>query len=167
MMLLPYTDSTLGQTDLSSAERYGSGKARFLSIFIRPLGNNEELLPFPETGCNLEFEIKVQSYDDIHNITVALIIYDELGNRLIDANTLIKGTSLSLKEGQHSTVRFLLKNVRLKPDIYTVGLWLGILNHCDIDGIRNATSFRIEPRREDILYTNPFPGVYACEFDLI
>jgi hypothetical protein len=57
-----------------------------------------------------------------------------------------------------------LKNVRLKRDLYTVGLWLGILNVADMDGIRYATTFKMEALREDILYAAPFPGVYACEF---
>lgn len=159
-----FRESTFGQTDLSKAERYGNGKARFLSIFTRPLGINGEMLSMPITGCNLEFQIEIKACTDLKDITVAIIIYDELGNRLIDANTLIKGDSLSMKEDQVANVKFLLKNIRLKPDVYTVGLWLGILNDSDIDGIRYATAFRIEAQREDILYTTPFPGVYACEF---
>ncbi len=153
-----------GKTDLSGTERYGNGKARFLSIALRPLGVDGGPLAVPETGCDLEFEVRIRSVEGIADATVALIIYDELGARLIDANTLIKGSSLSLRPGEESTVRFLLKNVRLKPAVYVAGLWLGILNNADIDGIRYATAFRMESRREDVLYTHPFPGVYACDF---
>ena len=84
---------------------------------------------------------------------------------LIDANSLIKGKGLSLDAEETRTVRFRLRNVRLKPDLYTAALWLGVQNLGDIDGIRYATTFRMEARREDILYTPPFPGVYVCEFD--
>ncbi len=158
-------DETYGQTDLSEAEHYGNGKARFLSIFMRPLGKNGEILPMPTTGCNIEIEVRIKAYSELKDTTVAIIIYDQLGNRLIDVNTLVKGDSLSMNEEQVATVNFLLNKVYLKPDIYTAGLWLGILNNADIDGIRYATSFRMEARREDVLYTNPFPGVYTCEFE--
>lgn len=160
-----YRDKTLGQTNLSNVEHYGTGIAKFSSIFITPRGKNGEQLPMPITGCDLEFILELQAFSDVKDATVALTIYDDLGNRLIDVNTLIKGDALSLGKDNHATIKFHLRNLRLKPAVYTVGLWLGILNYADFDGIRYATSFRTEPLREDILYTSPFPGVYACEFD--
>ncbi len=160
-----YREGSFGQTDLSSAEHYGNGKARFLSVFMKPYDNNGNLVSFPLTGCNIEFMLKIKSFSKIQSTNVALIIYDELSNRLIDVNTLIKGDSLSLSKDQEAVVKFKLQNVLLKPDTYTVSLWLGIANVADMDGVRYATSFKIEARREDILYTNPFPGVYSCEFD--
>ncbi len=160
-----FLDKSLGQTDLSDAGRYGNGKARFLSIFMKALNDRGEILPFPETGCDIEFEINIEAQSEIKHTTVALIIYDEIGNRIIDVNNLIKGESLSLGKNQQATAKFFLKNVLLKPNVYTVGLWLGILNFADIDGIRYATSFQVEAQRKHILYTTPFPGVYACDFD--
>ncbi len=154
----------LGRRDLSDVERYGTGKARFLSIRMEQRSGEGEDLPFPVTGCDLEFELRILAVSKIVAATVALTIYDEIGTRLVDANTLIKGSWLTLEEGRESLVRFLLRNVRLKPGVYTVGLWMGVINDCDIDGVRYATAFRMEARREDVLYTPPFPGAYACEF---
>jgi hypothetical protein len=160
-----FLSKALGQADLTNAERYGNGKARFSSIVMKALSDHGQVLPFPETGCDITFELEIKANEEIKDVTVALILYDEVGNRLIDVNTLIKGKSLSLGVRQKATIEFLLRNVRLKPDVYTVGLWLGVIGLEDIDGIRYATSFRVEARREDILYTTPFPGSYACEFD--
>jgi len=160
-----FLSKALGQSDLSNAEHYGNGKARFSSIVMKALSDHGQVLPFPETGCDIAFELEIKANEEIKDVTVALILYDEVGNRLIDVNTLIKGKSLSLGVRQKATIEFLLRNVRLKPDVYTVGLWLGVIGLEDIDGIRYATSFRMEARREDILYTTPFPGSYACEFD--
>ena len=162
-----FLSKALGQTELSHVERYGNGKARFLTIVMKAMDDQGEILPFPETGCDVAFELQVMAKEGIRDVTVALILYDEVGNRLIDANTLIKGKSLSIGAGEKAKIEFLLRNVRLKPDVYTVGLWLGVIGLEDIDGIRYATSFRMEARREDILYTTPFPGTYACEFDYI
>jgi hypothetical protein len=160
-----FLGKSLGQTELSNVERYGNGKARFLSIVMKALSDQGETLPFPKTGCDIAFELQIEANQRLRDVTVALILYDEVGNRLIDANTLIKGKSLSLGVGEKAKIQFLLRNVRLKPDVYTVGLWLGVIGLEDIDGIRYATSFRMEAKREDILYTTPFPGTYACEFD--
>ena len=60
---------------------------------------------------------------------------------------------------------FLLKNVRLQPGVYTVAVWMGAFASHEIDAAKYASSFEMEARREDVLYTSPFPGVYACEFD--
>lgn len=156
---------TLGQTDLRLAEHYGNGKGRFVSILLTALDKNGGLLSFPETGCDLAFEITIQADEKIISANVGLTIYDEIGNRIIDPNIVVKGEVVSLEKGQVATIIFTLNHVLLKPDIYIAGLWLGIANQEDIDGVRYATSFRIEARREDVLYSQPFPGVYACEFE--
>jgi hypothetical protein len=40
-------------------------------------------------------------------------------------------------------------------------LWLGVPSDGDYDGVRYASTFRLEPALEDVRYTAPF----ACEFD--
>ena len=134
-------------------------------IFMKPIKHDGNELPFYETGCDLAFEVIVKAYDKFSSGNVGLTIYDDIGNRIIDPNLVVKGDVLNLEKDQSATIHFLLKNVLLKPDCYTVGLWLGIANQEDIDGVRYATSFRMEARREDVLYTQPFPGVYSCEFE--
>ncbi len=160
-----FGNGSRGQTELASAEHYGNGLAKFLSIQLLPVSSSGETLPVPVTGCDMIFLIEMEAYQRFRDITVALIIYDDIGNRLIDANTLIKGDSVQLTEGRVTKVKFTLKNVRLKPAVYTAGLWMGLLNQFDVDGVRYATSFRVEALREDTLYTSPFPGVYSCEFE--
>jgi lipopolysaccharide transport system ATP-binding protein len=160
-----FKEGSLGQTDLSSVEHYGNGLAKFRSIKISQFNELGSNIPVAETGCKLVFTIEIEAFQDFRDGTVALIIYDALGNRLIDANTLIKGDAVRLTVGKIVEVKFTLKNVRLKPDVYTAGLWMGVINQADIDGVHHATSFRVEAKRKDILYTHPFPGAYACEFE--
>ncbi len=160
-------DTSLGQNDLTQVERYGSGDAHFRSIALEARAADGAPAEFPQTGSDLLFTVMIHAVRPVNAATVALIVYDELGNRLVDVNSLIKGKALTLGAGETRTVVFHLHNLRLRPDLYTVGLWLGVQNVADIDGIRYATSFRIEARREDILYTPPFPGVYMCEFDYL
>lgn len=157
-------DNLLGQTDLSRAKRTGNGQARFKKIFVKPLNNQGRRLPYIVTGCDLEFETEILAKKPINSVMVALIIYDEQENRLIDANTLLKGEELSLERGQKAKVKFHLKNVRLKPDNYTVGLWLGILSDIEVDWVRYATSFKVETQKKQVIHSAPFPGIYECEY---
>ena len=121
-------------------------------------------IEIPTTNCKLRFEISIFAVESIKNVTVALTIYNKNEERIVDVNTLIKGHSLSLERNKTARVIFHLNNVRLRPDLYSVGLWMGIINNCDIDGVRYATTFNFEPVREEILYTQPFPGYYNCDF---
>lgn len=160
-----YRDSSFKQSNLAKAEHYGNGLARFRSIQLSSLDSSGKSTISPTTGCDMVFSIELEAYQDLSNIVVALTVYDDLGARLIDANTLIKGGAAQLIKGKITEIKFVLKNVRLKPDVYTVGLWMGAMNQFDTDGVRYATSFRMEANREDILFTPPFPGVYSCEFE--
>lgn len=160
-----FHEDAFGRTDLSNVERYGNGAARFTSIALTARDHAGAPLPYPITGCDLEIDLELEAPDGVNHSTVAVTIYDEIGTRLIDANTLIKGKSVTIPRGGRARVRFVLRHVHLKPDLYTAGLWIGVLNQADFDGIRYATTFRMEARREDVLYTVPFPGPYACEFD--
>jgi ABC-type polysaccharide/polyol phosphate transport system ATPase subunit len=154
------------RVDLAGARRYGTGRGRFVSVAARFRTGDGQPLSYAEVGCDLHFEAEIAARQDLRNLTVALIIYDALGNRLIDANTLIKGQHLDLDAGAKALVAFRLKRVLLKAGTYTAGLWLGRLNEEDTDAVLQALSFRIEPRREDCQYTAPFPGVYVCDFDI-
>ena len=160
-----FYDAALGRSDLADVERYGNGVARFTSIKLVPRGQTGDILPYPTTGCDMQVDLDLDAKEDIRDATVAITIYDEMGTRLIDANTLIKGQAVSVRRHKQARISFRLHDLRLKPDLYTVGLWIGVQNSVDIDGVRYATSFRMEARKEDVLYTAPFPGPYACAFE--
>lgn len=157
--------SSFGRSDLTTAEHYGTGDVRFEEIQLTCFDIDGEIVDYPVTGCDLEILVTFRARRAVANATVAIIIYDDLGNRIVDVNTLIRGDSVSLDEGKRATGRFRLKNLLLKPDTYTVALWIGVLNLADFDGVRYATMFRMEARRDDIRFTSPFPGAYACDFE--
>jgi len=158
-------ESSFGRSDLTSAEHYGTGDVRFEEIRLTCFDVFGEVIDMPVPGCDLEILVKFRARQKIANATVAVIIYDDLGNRIVDVNTLIRGDSVSLDKGGSAIGRFRLKNLLLKPDIYTIALWLGVLNQADYDGVRYATMFRMEARRDDIRFANPFPGAYTCDFE--
>lgn len=158
-------DGDFGRVCLDGVERYGTGEVRFVSVSVKAFDHDGRETPYPLIGSDVEILVELKARDRVNGATVAVTIYDQLGARLIDVNTLIKGQSVSLAPGESAAVRFTLRNLRLKPDVYTAGLWVGIQNVADYDGIRYATSFRTQPSREDVRFTAPFPGPYACEFE--
>ena len=95
---------------------------------------------------------------------VAVILFDQLGNRLIDANTEMKGELLRLQPGEKARVRFVLENVLLRPDTYRVSAGIarrGIVNY---DGIPSAATFEVHLNPELMEGFQIYPAVYQCRF---
>jgi len=160
-----FVEDTLGQSDLTGTEHYGTGKGRFVSIKLRATDAEGSPIAVPTTGCDLQFELRIDATERFRDATIGLTIYDESGFRIIDASSIARGEALTLAPGERATVLFRLRGALLRGGTYSVGLWLGITNQEDFDGVRHATSFRMEHRPEDTRYSPPFPGVYLCSFD--
>lgn len=157
--------SGFGTFDLAEAQHYGTGKAQFASITLAPLdsaGNPTDILL---TGGNLRINLKIEATQPVERANAAIVIYDATGYRLIDANLLLAGRPLDLAAGRTVEVGFALRDLRLKPGEYSIGVWLGRTNVEDIDGILHAVSFRVEPDLSAMQHTAIFPGTYQCRFD--
>jgi len=151
-------------SDLSAVKRYGSGRAKFTAVKVTPLGRDKRPWPFLRSGAALRVEVCIRSEGELLQANVALIIYDSLGYRLIDANTALQGVFLDLKPGQEARVEFEFEEVLLRPGIYLLGLWMGRHDVEDIDGITYATSLSVEPNPEGMISSINFPGVYQCRY---
>lgn len=162
--LSPGSSDGLDDMDLSDVERYGTGKARFRSVALRPQTNEPRPKNFLRTGEDLEVVVQIGCSDPILEANVAMVLYDSLGYRLVDANTLLQRGVLDLEPGQVATLTFRLKDLRLRPGSYPIGLWIGRTNVEDIDGITYATTLVVEPDLENLMHSAMFPGVYQCEF---
>jgi homopolymeric O-antigen transport system ATP-binding protein len=163
-----YSDSLGGLTyssDLRDAPRKGNGKARFTSVTIQPQSNNHELLSAAIPGCDLSIDIELECQADFTGCNLAIIFYDSTGYRLIDTNTAQKGKFVSLRAGQKTRARFLLREVLLKPGKYFVGLWLG--RHCieTVDDVERAALIDFIESEETSRHSVIYPGTYLCRFD--
>jgi hypothetical protein len=101
---------------------------------------------------------------DIFEANVAVIIYDSNGYRLIDVNTALDGTFLSMKSDEEITVRFRLNELLLRPGTYYIGLWIGRGGIEEIDSVEYARRLDVLPDLESSRHTETFPGVYLCKF---
>ena len=141
--------------DVSDAERYGNGKCKFTDV---------EIQSHIQVGDDLSISLKLTAFEDISDANTAIFIYDQVGYRIIDANTSMKDEFIHLKKGDH-TITFKLINVLLKPGNYTLGVWIGRSNIEDIDGIDHVKQFCVEGNSHAPNGYYKFPGIYLCEFD--
>jgi lipopolysaccharide transport system ATP-binding protein len=152
-------------TDLLEMPREGNGRARFSSISVQPLTRTGEMLEVACPGCDLNIEIGIDCKEEIIGCTLALIIYDSNGVRVIDANTAQKDQFVDIKSGVKARASFLLRDLLLKPGKYFVGLWLGRNGAEPVDSIEYATSVDIREGEETRQQSFIYPGVYLCRFE--
>jgi lipopolysaccharide transport system ATP-binding protein len=150
---------------LDDADRYGSGKARFTAVAVQGYGMTGDSRNYVETGADLEIAVEIASSEKIEDANVAAIIYDVNGVRLVDVNTAIKGSFLSLEPGEHVRVSFRLHQLLLKPGTYMLGLWLGRGGIEEIDSVQQAACISIEAAPATVKHSETFPGPYQCRFD--
>jgi lipopolysaccharide transport system ATP-binding protein len=150
--------------DLSAAEHFGSGKARFVSLRMIPERRDGTTKATMYPGDSLRIETWLVGYAAIDSANVGITVYDASGYRLIDANTAMQGRFVTIAAGDDVRVDFTLEDVRLKPGTYLVGVWIGRSRVDDIDGVLYAATLEVEPDPERLRHSEQFPGPYLCGF---
>ena len=158
------TSAPARTTDLATAEHFGTGKARFVSLRLLPERRDGTLREMMYPGSRLRVETIIKAEAPVESANVGITIYDASGYRLVDANTAMQGRFVSLAPGDEARVEFLLDDLRLKPGTYLVGLWMGRTNAEDIDGILYAATLDVEPDPQELRHSEQFPGAYLCAF---
>jgi lipopolysaccharide transport system ATP-binding protein len=151
-------------TDLSGAEHFGSGKARFVSLRLVPERRDGTTREMMYPGSRLRVETRIVCSAPVDSANVGITIYDASGYRLVDANTAMQGRFVSMQPGDEAHVDFALDDLRLKPGTYLVGLWMGRKNVEDIDGILYAATLEVEPDPQQLQHSEQFPASYLCAF---
>ena len=155
-------------SDLADVPRRGSGRGRFTSVEVSqadPATGAANGRPI-YTGCDVSVVTTVRAVGDLVGANVAVIIYDASGYRLIDVNTALLGRFLGRPAGTTTRVAFVLRDVRLKPGTYTLGLWLGRAHVEEIESIEAAHQLVVVDPTSAAHHTESFPGPYQCAFEL-
>jgi hypothetical protein len=150
--------------DLSTAEHFGSGKARFVSLRMTPERRDGTTRATMHPGDSLRIETSLVGYATVDNANIGITVYDASGYRLIDANTAMQGRFVTIAAGDEVRVDFTLEDVRLKPGTYLVGVWIGRSRVEDIDGVLYAATLEVEADPERLRHSEQFPGPYLCAF---
>jgi len=112
------TAAPTATSDLSGAEHFGSGKARFVSLRFVPERRDGTTREMMCPGSRLRVETRIVCSASVDSANVGITIYDASGYRLVDANTAMQGRFVSMSPGDEARVDFALDDLRLKPGVF-------------------------------------------------
>ncbi len=126
----------------------GTGKVEFASISYT--GDNPSLAYHPYTDGPLEISLCLLAQTNFSVGSVAVIIYDRYGTKLVNADTLSFGQPVTLQQGVNNLV-IRIDQLHLNPGLYTMGLWVADPPSEVYDSIPSAVLFEVvEAEKENI-----------------
>jgi hypothetical protein len=154
--------------DLSGTGRVGTGEARFTSVWYSGLDSTAEFRP--RTNAPLEFRLAIESAAPRTIQSLAVVLQDLSGTRLVNADIVLIGRTVQLGTGR-TVVTLRIAELHLNAGRYRVALWLA--NPRSVRGIRGVydyleSAFDLEVKSEvvDPSALSPNAAV-ACRFELI
>ncbi|WP_055073994.1 ABC transporter ATP-binding protein [Pseudanabaena sp. 'Roaring Creek'] len=127
-VIVRYMSSTSGKAsptewiNLANVPRTsGTGDVRFLGAKYSSLNENTNFQPY--TNGPLDFLLDIESNQSRSISRLAIIIFDQHGNKLVNADTVKLGQIIYLNKGSNH-VNLRIENLYLNSGIYVVGLWI-------------------------------------------
>jgi ABC-type polysaccharide/polyol phosphate transport system ATPase subunit len=148
--------------DLSSAQRLGTGEARFMAIRYSSLNNAVACRAYPD-GV-LEFDVVIASDAPRKVGSMAVTIKTQSGTKLINADIVSQGQMLPLREGRNN-IRLRIEAIHLNPGVYVVGLWVGHSFGKALDHVEAALEIEVVHAESRGLGMTPLSdGLVPCRF---
>jgi ABC-type polysaccharide/polyol phosphate transport system ATPase subunit len=107
--------------DLAHAERSGGEAARFVGAQYRSDATEAGGQPYPDGPLDVHLVVDATAPTTVASLAVTL--YDQHGTKLVNADTLALGRTLTLRQGTNRLV-LRIAQLHLTPGVYTLGLWL-------------------------------------------
>ena len=147
--------------DLSGASRSGTGEVRFAEVrYRRPGGASGLLLP----NAPAEFDLVLHAARSIILSSLAVVIYDRRGTKLVNADTVALGATIPLDAGRNG-VRVSIDALHLSPGSYVVGLWAADGVGSPYDFVERALEVEIVSDAPQSLGITPHNnGLVTCRF---
>lgn len=151
-------------TEVSAIPRTGSGEARINAIRFGSSGADPTTL-HPDAPFHVL--LRIAAKDSITIRCMSLMISDDGGNKLINAEIATKNCAVDLHPGDN-VVRFSIDRLHLNPGVYSIGCWMGrgIEDDTPIDFIESAVSFEVVAAPQGM---TSFPWAIApvtCDFSV-
>jgi lipopolysaccharide transport system ATP-binding protein len=137
---------------LDKREREGTGKVRFESFSYT--SHEQSFNCFPFTNGSVEFSLRIFSDLDRSVGSLAVILYDKYGTKLINADTAALGAPVSLKMGANQ-IKLRIDKLHLNPGIYTIGLWVADPPSEIYDRLASAGLFEVVEAEKDRIRLHP------------
>lgn len=150
--------------DVSEVSRRGSGQVRVSAV--RYSSNNATLNGRPYSNGPLELTLSLVS-DSARDIgSMAVILFDKSGTKLVNADTVSLGQSVSLREGEN-LVRVRIHQLYLNPGVYVFGWWLSNPLGGVFDFVETGFDIEVAGAESERYGTRPrYDGVVLCNFDV-
>ena len=150
--------------DLAKASRRGSGAARFAAAKFR--GLSEYLNSNLRSEEPFEFLLSVTTDTPKSVGSVCIIIFDQFGTKLINADTISQGRHIDLKAGE-TLIRFRFERLHINSGTYTVGLWMADPTSGPLDFIESAFGIQVSASETEGFGVKPtIDGVVTCQFQV-
>jgi len=107
--------------DLAAVHRSGTGESRFVAAQYASDLQSVGLQPY--TGGPIEFSLLIRSDHPRTVGGLAVTIYNQLGTKLVNADSTEREHQVRLEPGLN-LVKLRLEHLYLTPGVYRVGLWL-------------------------------------------
>ncbi len=149
--------------DLRGLARTGSGELRFASATYGT--GAQSSLAQPHTAGPLIVDLTVVSSEQHSLSSLAVTLYDQVGTKLINADTIALGVVLELIPGDNH-IRVSIDSIALTPGEYVVGLWAADSTGRPFDHIESAFMIEVvSPDERDRGVAESF-GLVACRFSV-
>ncbi|HEY9649447.1 MAG TPA: ABC transporter ATP-binding protein, partial [Coleofasciculaceae cyanobacterium] len=107
--------------DISDAKRMGDGTVSFVAVKYTSLNPATSFNAY--SNGSLEFSLLIKS-DTARSVgSLAVVIYDQYGIKLVNADTISLGQVVNLPKGRN-VVRVKIQELYLNPGIYVLGFWM-------------------------------------------
>lgn len=151
--------------DATAVNRKGSGQARVTSV--RYSSGREVVMNNPYSGGPLEVALRIWSDAARPLGSLAVILYDRFGTKLINADTISLGQTIHLEKGDN-LVRLRIEQIYLNPGSYVLGWWLADPLGRTFDFVESGFKVEVAGLVENSLGIRPrSDGVVACQFEVL
>lgn len=148
--------------DLSEHKRDGTGGVFFESLSYESDRSILAYYPYTDGPLNVTINLIAKSSRAVGS--VAVMIFDRYGAKLINADTLSQGKLIQLQEGRN-TIKFRMDKLHLNPGTYIFGLWVANPPLEVFDYLPSAVMFHVvETEKEKIRVEND--GLVPVKFQV-
>jgi lipopolysaccharide transport system ATP-binding protein len=149
--------------NLSNQNHDGSGKIQFESVSYS--GDDPSLSYHPYTDGPLDISLSLSAKSTCSVGSVAVVIFDRYGTKLVNADTLSHGRTIDLRQGINN-LKLKVDQLHLNPGMYTMGLWVADPPSEIHDYIPSAVLFEVvETEKESIRVRSD--GLIPVKFNLV
>jgi lipopolysaccharide transport system ATP-binding protein len=148
--------------EVRGVARAGTGEATFRSLRLR--SDRAETAFQPYRDGPLTVDVDIASDVDRVATSLAVTLYDQAGNKLVNADSTALAMPIPLRAGSNR-YRVAIRAVHLNPGMYTLGLWLSDGRNTPLDYVPRA--FHVEVVEADEGPEGARPdgdGTVSCDY---